>query len=89
MAPPLTVASLAVREGLRVEGAGAVALAAMPVVSGQRRIALVSGGNIDEVLLAELLRPEACLPQSTPRTLRGGAWGAAQSPEGGEASPSL
>jgi len=39
--------SLAVQDGIRAEGAGAVAVAALEQVHGTRRIALVSGGNTD------------------------------------------
>lgn len=39
--------SLSIHERIRVEGAGAVSVAALNKVQGQRRIALVSGGNTD------------------------------------------
>jgi threonine dehydratase len=39
--------SLSVHERIRVEGAGAVSVAALKKVQGKRRVALVSGGNTD------------------------------------------
>jgi threonine dehydratase len=53
------LASLALRERVVAEGAGAVALAALARVTGERRVAVVSGGNIDAVLLGRLLRARA------------------------------
>ena len=49
-----TIASLAVREKVVAEGAGAAAVAALPLVSGVRKVAIVSGGNIDAGVLARL-----------------------------------
>ncbi|HVR60982.1 MAG TPA: pyridoxal-phosphate dependent enzyme [Polyangia bacterium] len=49
-----TVASLAMREKVVAEGAGAAAVAALPLVSGARKVAIVSGGNIDAAVLARL-----------------------------------
>jgi threonine dehydratase len=46
---------LATRDRLVVEGAGAVTVAALPRVRGERRIAVVSGGNLDPAALADLL----------------------------------
>lgn len=50
---------LARREGLRVEGAGAVAVAGLPYVRGSRVVAVVSGGNADPVVLERLLAEQA------------------------------
>ena len=36
-------------DGLVVEGAGAVAVAGLPQVAARRRVAVVSGGNVDPV----------------------------------------
>jgi threonine dehydratase len=44
-----------VHERVVAEGAGAVAVAALARVAGARRIALVSGGNIDASRLGRLL----------------------------------
>jgi threonine dehydratase len=49
-----TVASLALDDKIVAEGAGAASVAALPQVLGSRRIAVVSGGNIDAELLARL-----------------------------------
>jgi threonine dehydratase len=49
-----TVVELASRDKLIVEGAGAVAVAALTKVEGKRRVAVVSGGNIDLDVLAGL-----------------------------------
>jgi len=57
-----TVVRLALEENLIAEGAGALALAAGRRVSGKRKCAVVSGGNIDARVLAALLsevRPRA------------------------------
>jgi len=51
------VASLALHERVIAEGAGAVAVAALSRVAGRRRVAIVSGGNIDASLLARLIAP--------------------------------
>ena len=50
-----TMASLALHEGIVVEGAGAVAVAALDQVPGSRRIALVSGGNVDSRVMIDVL----------------------------------
>jgi threonine dehydratase len=47
---------LAVDDKVVAEGAGAVAAAALPRVTGRRRVAVVSGGNIDPAALALSLR---------------------------------
>jgi threonine dehydratase len=47
--------SLALQEGLRVEGAGAVAVAALSHVRGRRTVALVTGGNVDHGVLLEVM----------------------------------
>ncbi len=49
------LASLALRERVIAEGAGAVAVAALARVAGSRRIAVVSGGNIDARRLGQIL----------------------------------
>jgi len=57
-----TVVRLALEENIIAEGAGALALAAGRRVSGKRKCAVVSGGNIDATVLAGLLsevRPRA------------------------------
>ena len=57
-----TLVRLALEENLIAEGAGALALAAGRRVSGKRKCAVVSGGNIDAAMLASLLsevRPRA------------------------------
>ncbi len=57
-----TLVRLALEENLIAEGAGALALAAGRRVSGKRKCAVVSGGNIDARVLAGLLsevRPRA------------------------------
>ncbi len=50
-----TMASLAVEQGLIVEGAGAVAVAALKQVSGRSKVALVTGGNIDSMVMRSVL----------------------------------
>ena len=57
-----TLVRLALEEHLIAEGAGALALAAGRRVAGRRKCAVVSGGNIDAAVLAQLLsdvRPRA------------------------------
>ncbi|SDQ59851.1 threonine dehydratase [Pseudoxanthomonas sp. CF125] len=57
-----TLVRLALEENIIAEGAGALALAAGRRVSGKRKCAVVSGGNIDATVLAGLLsdvRPRA------------------------------
>ncbi len=50
-----TMAELALHDGIVVEGAGALAAAALPLVEGQRKSAIVSGGNVDAALLANII----------------------------------
>jgi len=50
-----TMASLAVEQGLIVEGAGAVAVAALKQVSGRSKVAVVTGGNIDSMVMRSVL----------------------------------
>jgi threonine dehydratase len=50
-----TLVRLALDEHVIAEGAGALALAAGRRVAGKRKCAVVSGGNIDAVMLARLL----------------------------------
>lgn len=50
-----TLVRLALEEHVIAEGAGALALAAGRRVAGKRKCAVVSGGNIDAVVLAQLL----------------------------------
>jgi threonine dehydratase len=50
------VAQLFAEEGIIAEGAGAASAAALPRVAGSRKVAVISGGNIDGRLLAEVLR---------------------------------
>lgn len=57
-----TMVRLALEEHVIAEGAGALALAAGRRVAGRRKCAVVSGGNIDAIVLAQLLsevRPRA------------------------------
>ena len=49
------MAALAFGERIIVEGAGAVAVAALARVTGERRVAVVSGGNVDGAVLARVL----------------------------------
>jgi threonine dehydratase len=49
------LASLALHERVVAEGAGAVAVAALERVAGARRVAIVSGGNIDARRLGRIL----------------------------------
>ena len=49
------IASLALHDRVVAEGAGAVAVAALARVAGKRRVAIVSGGNIDASLLGHLI----------------------------------
>jgi threonine dehydratase len=48
------IVDLASRDKLVVEGAGAVAVAALSRIEGERRIAIVSGGNVDLGALSRL-----------------------------------
>jgi threonine dehydratase len=53
------LAALALGDRVVAEGAGAVAVAALARVAGERRVAVVSGGNIDAAVLGDLLRGRA------------------------------
>jgi threonine dehydratase len=56
-----TMVVLSQKHKIIVEGAGALAVAAMSKVPGEKKIAVVSGGNIDLARFAELVRQrEAC-----------------------------
>jgi len=50
-----TIVTLATRENIIVEGAGALSVAALNKVPGQRKIAVVTGGNIDLQVFSELI----------------------------------
>jgi threonine dehydratase len=58
---------LATEQRIVAEGAGALAVAALPRVSGRRKFAVVSGGNIDAATLAWLL---ADIPPAPRRNVR-------------------
>ena len=60
------VASLALDDKVVAEGAGAASVAALPQVAGSRRVAVVSGGNIDAQVLARLIRGSAPRLSLTP-----------------------
>ena len=62
-----TLVRLALEENLIAEGAGALALAAGRRVSGKRKCAVVSGGNIDASVLARLLSEVRPRPPRKPR----------------------
>lgn len=62
-----TLVRLALEEHVIAEGAGALALAAGRRVAGKRKCAVVSGGNIDAAVLAQLL---ADVRPRTPRRPR-------------------
>jgi threonine dehydratase len=49
------IARLALEDKVVAEGAGAAAVAGLRRVSGRRRVAVVSGGNIDAEVLSGLL----------------------------------
>ena len=49
------MAHLALEERQVVEGAGAVAVAALAQVPGRRRMAIVTGGNVDRGVLRDVL----------------------------------
>jgi threonine dehydratase len=53
------IARLALEDKIVAEGAGAVAVAALVKVRGARRVAVVSGGNIDAALLGRLTSARA------------------------------
>lgn len=52
------VFELAIHEKVVVEGAGAVAVAALKKVLGARKCAIVTGGNIDPAVFAKILTTE-------------------------------
>src|SRR5690606_1880396 len=62
-----TLVRLALEENLIAEGAGALALAAGRRVAGQRKCAVVSGGNNDATTLALLLSEVRPQPPRKPR----------------------
>ncbi|AAY47913.1 threonine dehydratase [Xanthomonas arboricola] len=62
-----TLVRLALEEHVIAEGAGALALAAGRRVSGKRKCAVVSGGNIDATVLATLLSEVRPRPPRKPR----------------------
>src|SRR5690606_22476132 len=62
-----TLVRLALEENLIAEGAGALALAAGRRVAGKRKCAVVSGGNIDATVLAQLLSDVRPRPPRKPR----------------------
>jgi threonine dehydratase len=66
-----TVVRLALEEHLIAEGAGALALAAGRRVAGRRKCAVVSGGNIDAAVLAQLLSDVRPRPPRKPRRRAG------------------
>ncbi len=65
-----TLVRLALEEHIIAEGAGALALAAGRRVSGRRKCAVVSGGNIDAGVLAGLLNDIRPRPPRKPRRRR-------------------
>ncbi len=65
-----TLVRLALEENLIAEGAGALALAAGRRVAGKRKCAVVSGGNIDATVLANLLTDIRPSPPRKPRRRR-------------------
>ena len=62
-----TLVRLALEEHIIAEGAGALALAAGRRVAGKRKCAVVSGGNIDAMVLAQLLSDIRPRPPRKPR----------------------
>ena len=62
-----TLVRLALEEHVIAEGAGALALAAGRRVSGKRKVAVVSGGNVDAAVLARLLSEVRPRPPRKPR----------------------
>lgn len=62
-----TLVRLALEEHVIAEGAGALALAAGRRVAGKRKCAVVSGGNIDAAVLAQLLNDVRPAPPRKPR----------------------
>jgi threonine dehydratase len=62
------IPELAIAAKVVAEGAGALTFAALEQVEpGPPTVAVVSGGNIDPMLLAELLSPAEATPSSSPR----------------------
>jgi threonine dehydratase len=89
-----TLVRLALEEHVIAEGAGALALAAGRRVAGKRKCAVVSGGNVDASVLANLLcdvRPRAPRkprrrvqePLAPPPATAGGGW------EGVKSAPAI
>ena len=64
-----TIARLALDEHIVAEGAGALALAAGRRVASRRKCAIVSGGNIDAQVLAQLIATAKPRPLRKPRPL--------------------
>ena len=62
-----TLVRLALEEHVIAEGAGALALAAGRRVAGKRKVAVVSGGNVDASVLARLLSDVRPRPPRKPR----------------------
>lgn len=62
-----TLVRLALEEHVIAEGAGALALAAGRRVAGKRKCAVVSGGNVDAGVLAQLLSEVRPRPPRRPR----------------------
>lgn len=62
-----TLARLMLEEHLVAEGAGALALAAGRRVASRRKVAVVSGGNIDAAVFAQLLLETRPRPPRPPR----------------------
>ncbi len=62
-----TLVRLALEEHVIAEGAGALALAAGKRVAGKRKCAVVSGGNLDAAVLAQLLSDVRPRPPRRPR----------------------
>jgi len=62
-----TLVRLALEEHVIAEGAGALALAAGRRVAGKRKVAVVSGGNVDAGVLAQLLSDVRPHPPRKPR----------------------
>ena len=62
-----TLVRLALEEHVIAEGAGALALAAGRRVAGKRKCAVVSGGNVDAGVLAQLLCDVRPRPPRKPR----------------------
>lgn len=62
-----TLARLMLEEHIVAEGAGALALAAGRRVASRRKVAVVSGGNIDAAVFAQLLLDTRPRPPRPPR----------------------